>query len=257
MSQYLLTAICATALLMSNSSPVSGQDFLLMNSRLNADGQFSSVDIQGRVELADTPLPPASTFKTVIAWAGLESGRLSLDTEILCSDSFIPDAPRKLRLEEAMRLSSNDYFVEAVRRIGHDSFVSLVNRSGFLQETVPDNWLRNHPKATAHAGDQKVTARHLHHWMEQIASKGLSKNSKINRELLQSMTWKEDEAGGYKIYGKTGTHFGVARFIAIIEKSSGEKYVVSSLVPYRRGVDDARTARNQAVELVEKFASRR
>ncbi len=68
------------------------------------------------------------------------------------------------------------------------------------------------------------------------------------------MTWLENPDRGYRIYGKTGTHFGVARFIALVVRESGEKHVVSSLVPYRRGVDDAKAAREKAVGLVEKYA---
>jgi len=205
-------------------------------------------------KLLTTPYSPASTFKIVIAWVGLEENVISQDTEILCHDKHVEGTPRKLKLRDALYYSSNDYFVEVVKLIGREKFIPYVNRSGFLQTKVSTDWLKNNLQDVAHAGNEKVSAAHLQQWMEQFASNGLSVNPDINQRLMNSLFWGTYDQNRFTLSGKTGTAYGAARFVSIMDAGK-KRYVITSLVPYDPTKNEAMTARGKAISLVEKKAA--
>ncbi|HVH80791.1 MAG TPA: penicillin-binding protein 2 [Stellaceae bacterium] len=85
--------------------------------------------------------PPGSTFKPVVALAGLESGAITPDTAITCPGYLeLGDATfhcwqhgghGPLHLHEAVKKSCDVFFYETARRTGIDHIAAMARRFGF------------------------------------------------------------------------------------------------------------------------------
>jgi len=85
--------------------------------------------------------PPGSTFKPVVALAGLMSGAITTDTVITCPGYLeLGDATfhcwqhgghGALRLHDAIKKSCDVFFYETARRTGIDHIASMAHRFGF------------------------------------------------------------------------------------------------------------------------------
>jgi penicillin-binding protein 2 len=85
--------------------------------------------------------PPGSTFKPVVALAGLESGAITPDTPITCPGYVeLGDATfhcwqhgghGTLRLRDAIKKSCDVFFYETARRTGIDHIAAMARRFGF------------------------------------------------------------------------------------------------------------------------------
>ncbi|MDX2227752.1 MAG: penicillin-binding transpeptidase domain-containing protein [Verrucomicrobiae bacterium] len=235
---------------------VQAQGWVMLESDISGQTACTNqvVHLEGEKSLAGRLLTPASTFKIVIAWAGLESGRISPSTRILCRDKHVAGTPRELDLREALHTSSNDYFVETFRRIGREKFIGYVQQSGFSSRALPEDWLEKNPDRVSRAGEETVTARALHQWFERVCVEGLSKEERVNHQLKEALFWGE-LPGGIRLYGKTGTSDGAARFVCLAEKGP-MRHVFSSLVTYAKPGEGLQ-ARAQAVKRVEDRAAER
>lgn len=91
---------------------------------------------------------PGSTFKIVVALAGLEAGVITENTRIDCKGKlFVGDHPfhcwkkaghGPLNLKEALQHSCDIYFYEVARQTGVDKIVEVAERLGFGQKTGID-----------------------------------------------------------------------------------------------------------------------
>ncbi|HWB51383.1 MAG TPA: penicillin-binding protein 2 [Stellaceae bacterium] len=85
--------------------------------------------------------PPGSTFKPIVALAGLESGAITPDTPITCPGYLeLGDATfhcwqhgghGTLRLHDAIKKSCDVFFYETARRAGIDRIAAMARRFGF------------------------------------------------------------------------------------------------------------------------------
>jgi penicillin-binding protein 2 len=94
--------------------------------------------------------PPGSTFKLVVALAGLESGAIGLDHSVTCNGTFslgdhtfYCDAYKKgghgtLNLVEGIAQSCDVYFYDVGNRTGIDNIALVANRLGLGQRTGLD-----------------------------------------------------------------------------------------------------------------------
>ena len=146
----------------------------------------------------DVPREPASTFKTVIAWAALDRG-LVKDVE-----SPLPGAVRdNLRL--ALQKSLNPPFDLLAVELGGEVLGKYAERSGLIQGKIPDRWMEGREKEARHGADLMTTIRREHQvavaWM-----KGEPPwNAEAGRKLQDALLWKGAEK---PIRAKTGTFGG-------------------------------------------------
>lgn len=202
---------------------------------------------KGDLALASQNATPASLTKIVLAWAALESGVITTNSRIRCNDKFIEGTPRDLTLAEALKLSSNDFFVETTRRLGAQKSRDYIIQSGFFSEVPPADWPGEKIEDIVHGGGLQTRPINVSLFIrDRLLGKGLSKNQEINRQLLDSLYWETLESG-IKLYGKTGTYSGAAWFAGFyIEK--GQTNVFTSFVPY--AVPQWKPARALALSLV-------
>lgn len=146
----------------------------------------------------DVPREPASTFKTVIAWAALDRG-LVKDVE-----SPLPGAEGdNLRL--ALQKSLNPPFDLLALELGGEVLGEYAKRSGLIQGPVPDRWMVGKEKEARHGADLMTTIRREHQvavaWMRGEPPW----NGEAGRKLQEALLWK---AAGKPIRAKTGTYGG-------------------------------------------------
>jgi beta-lactamase class D len=192
-------------------------------------------EVTGKREWLDREMPPASTFKILLAWAILEEGRIRPEEKILSADAA--GGPRGLTLQEAMRTSSNAYFESAVLRMDRTELKARLQKSGWFP-TVPD-WPNGRILSLVSDGPLRITPAHLHRMTRELAEGRLGSSERVRSELRQSMEWP-----GRGVHGKTGT-FGGAAWMTGYKVHPGGVHVVTVLVPYQ--VPDWKPARIMAV----------
>lgn len=154
--------------------------------------------LSGKEVELDVLREPASTFKTVIAWAALDRG-LVKDVE-----SPLPGAEGdNLRL--ALQKSLNPPFDLLAVELGGELLGEYAKRSGLIQGTIPARWMEGKEKEARHGADLMTTIRREHQvavaWM-----KGEGPwNSEAGQKLQEALLWKAAEK---PIRAKTGTYGG-------------------------------------------------
>lgn len=99
--------------------------------------------------------PPGSVFKTVIAVAGLESGKVTEDYSYTCTGSIEVNGVKmvcqghekghgKLNMKEAFAVSCNCYFAHTAQIIGSETVIDTAGRMGIGRRTF-----RNFPEEEA------------------------------------------------------------------------------------------------------------
>lgn len=172
-------------------------------------------EITGNTNLLHRPLPPASTFKIIIAWAALEEGIVKPDTIKTCNDPYISKEPVQLNLQQALFYSSNDYFAQLAQELGKERLEKYLSKSDLLGDSpIPKNWLKNGLTSAVHGGELLVTPYEQHQLILKIRSGKLTSNRTVQAELLSAMYWDAFLSDNYTLftYGKTGTAKGVAWF---------------------------------------------
>jgi len=141
---------------------------------------------------------PASTFKTVIAWAALDRG-LVKDVE-----DPLPGAEGD-NLRMALQKSLNPPFDRLAVELGGEVLGEYAKRSGLIQGAVPDRWMVEKEKEARHGADLMTTIRREHQvavaWM-------MGKppwDGEAGRKLQAALLWKAAEK---PIRAKTGTYGG-------------------------------------------------
>jgi beta-lactamase class D len=154
--------------------------------------------LSGKEVELDVLREPASTFKTVIAWAALDRG-LVKDVE-----SPLPGAEgENLRL--ALQKSLNPPFDLLAVELGGELLGEYAKRSGLIQGTIPARWMEGKEKEARHGADLMTTIRREHQvavaWMKGEAPW----NSEAGQKLQEALLWKAAEK---PIRAKTGTYGG-------------------------------------------------
>ena len=141
---------------------------------------------------------PASTFKTVIAWAALDRG-LVKDVE-----APLPGAEGE-NLRMALQKSLNPPFDLLAVELGGEVLGEYAKRSGLIQGAVPSRWMEGKEKEARHGADLMTTIRREHQvavaWM-------MGKppwDGEAGRKLQEALVWKGAEK---PIRAKTGTYGG-------------------------------------------------
>ena len=141
---------------------------------------------------------PASTFKTVIAWAALDRG-LVKDVE-----APLPGAEGE-NLRVALQKSLNPPFDLLAVELGGEVLGEYAKRSGLIQGAVPSRWMEGKEKEARHGADLMTTIRREHQvavaWM-------MGKppwDGQAGKKLQEALVWKEAEK---LIRAKTGTYGG-------------------------------------------------
>ena len=197
--------------------------------------------IAGDAKLAEKPVTPASTFKIVLAWMGLELGVVDLETNRLCEDSHVPGTPREISLRQATFYSSNDYFVWLAKKIGPEKLRGHVQRSGFINGNLPDDWLEGGIESVVRAGKLKINARQQHAFIQRVMHGKLTSDSAIRKKLLTCLAWPTNTSE-ILLYGKTGSYNRTVWFNGFGRKGKKWKAVTVLMVG-----NDAK--RDKAIEL--------
>jgi beta-lactamase class D len=200
--------------------------FLLQSHTEQAHGEKSHVYF-GQA-LADQPLPPASSFKVLLALIALEQGALTSAEEIVPWDGqAYPDKPEwqaDMALKKAMQTSSESYFRVLAKRLGRAQLALWVKKVGYGNTRIGDDAL-----SAWHDGILRVTAAQQLAFIERLRGNDLP-FKRVHLDAVKA-TLFDSEVNGQRIYGKTGTHFdaqhlpGVGWWIGWVEASpkSGAK----------------------------------
>ena len=142
--------------------------------------------LSGQESDLDVPREPASTFKTVIAWAALDRG-LVKDVE-----SPLPGAEGdNLRL--ALQKSLNPPFDLLAVELGGELLGEYAKRSGLIQGTIPARWMEGKEKEARHGADLMTSIRREHQvavaWMKGSAWVSDSSWLATPTARLASSTW--------------------------------------------------------------------
>lgn len=168
---------------------------------LQRDGSAPQV-VHGAA-LADVPLRPASTFKVLLALVALETGALKGADEVVPWDGHrypnFPQWQHDMALREAMQASSEAYFRTVAARIGRERLADWVHKVGYgngrIGQSAPDAW---------HDGVLRITARQQLAFVDRLRRGDLPFSAKTIVAVKAAM--RDDDVGGMRVYGKTGTH---------------------------------------------------
>jgi len=159
--------------------------------------------VEGKVGLADVEVSPASTFKVVLAWAGLEYGVIDGEERLEVRDGHVPGTPRAIDLRQAMYYSSNDFFIPLARRVTRPRLEEVMTRSGLYPNGFDPGWLGEAWKPVRRGGATQVTPRGNHEFMCRLASGKLGLEPEVSEQLFAVLRWPSPRAD-VKVYGKTG-----------------------------------------------------
>ena len=154
--------------------------------------------LAGKETDLDVPREPASTFKTVIAWAALDRG-LVKDVE-----APLPGAEGE-NLRMALQKSLNPPFDLLAVELGGEVLGGYAERSGLIQGKIPARWMEGREKEARHGADLMTTIRREHQvavgWMMGKAPW----DGQAGKKLQEALLWKAAEK---PIRAKTGTYGG-------------------------------------------------
>ena len=154
--------------------------------------------LSGKERDLDVPREPASTFKTVIAWAALDRG---LVKEV---EAPLPGAEGE-NLRMALQKSLNPPFDLLAVELGGEVLGEYAKWSGLIQGAVPSRWMEGKEKEARHGADLMTTIRREH----QVAVAWMMGrppwDGPAGRRLQEALVWK---AVAKPIRAKTGTFGG-------------------------------------------------
>jgi beta-lactamase class D len=205
--------------------------------------------VSGDAKLVDVPLPPASTFKIVITLAGLEAGIVEPTTVYSCYDDHLTPKAQKLTLAEAMRQSSNDYFLKLADKLGYGKVKDRASSSGFFMGPLPANWPGSGDNAIERGGDEKVSPRHMLGFIYSLMDGGVVKDPAVLAKVKAAMVWPV-EGAAYPVYAKTGTNGGAVWCVGWTEGPKGKRRVVVAAGTYLQG-GDWKPARETVIKAFE------
>lgn len=154
--------------------------------------------LAGKEAELDVPREPASTFKTVIAWAALDRG--------LVRDVEKPlEGAEGDNLRMALQKSLNAPFDLLAVRLGGEVLGEYANRSGLIQGQVPSRWMEGREKEARHGVDLMTTIRREHRVTVAWRLGTPPWDGEAGRKLQDALLWQSAEK---PIRAKTGTYGG-------------------------------------------------
>lgn len=203
LARLILMAVFTVCLVL----PSFSAEFII----LETSSASPNLVIEGNRELIEKKFSPASTFKIILAWAGLSEKIIDTATVIRCKDKQLPKGLSDLDLHQALIFSSNDYFVEIGKKLGLEKVSEYARNSGLVEVFPPGDYFPQGIKSVAHGGILKVTPREQHQFINKIMRGQLKAFPQIYRDLLDSMSWPSPDPK-VKLFGKTGSGWGVVWF---------------------------------------------
>ncbi len=205
--------------------------FCLVSTSFSADFVILETDsgslnlvMEGKKEFVDKKFSPVSTFKIILAWAGLAENIVATSTRLSCGDKHLPKGLKVIDLQQAMIFSSNDYFVEIGKKIGLDKVSEYAKNSGLFNPFPAENCFPNGIRSIASGGNLKVTPRDQHEFMTRIMLGQIKVFPRVYEDLLESMSWPSSDPR-VKLFGKTGSGEGVVWFNGFGSVSGKQKAV--------------------------------
>ena len=213
---------------------------------LQSNDPSPKIEVSGDASLIGETFSPASTFKIILTWTALDEKVATLQTAYPCADEYVPaSVPQPLKMRDAMRYSSNDYFVQLAKALPAGSIERRLKLISW-----PPLGKMSDARAIVRGGDMKITIRQLHALTRQIAFGELPSTSK----LKEAMNWESADPDA-KIYAKTGTYDGAAWMTGFSEKG-GHRRIVTILYTYQPPVWQAAREKSTKhfLELVTAFS---
>jgi beta-lactamase class D len=206
---------------------------ILESGQLKADVVLSSAletadapKIQGNSAEVDQRFTPASTFKIVLAGLALEEHWITPETEVLCDDAHVPGAPRRLRLHEALYLSSNAYFSQWNQSLSATDLEAWTKRVGYgvwnLKPVKRDLGWR------AGGGFVEITPREQHAFLRRFFQGQLPWSPATQDALRPALVWPSPRPDTH-LWGKTGSLQGIYWFTGAAERD-GKTRVITVLL---------------------------
>ncbi|WP_225073662.1 penicillin-binding transpeptidase domain-containing protein [Desulfuromonas sp. CSMB_57] len=183
-----------------------------------------------RPEVADTPLPPCSTFKIVNALIGLETGIIGAPDERFYQwdsvERSIPAWNRDLSLRDAFQVSCVPAFQNLARQIGAEQMRNWIARIGYGNQDISAGidvfWLPSKGRRTILISPTEQAR------MVQRIIKGDVAFSRQSLAVLKNLMFIKATDNG-RLYGKTGSGtdeygtFVLGWFVGYVE-SKGKTY---------------------------------
>jgi beta-lactamase class D len=195
---------------------------LVIETNIDARGELTAVF--GEKSWLDRSFAPASTFKVVLALAGLASGGIDLKEVLVCRDAHLGSQPLSLALPEALRLSSNDFFLQIGPRIGASAIEATLSTVGLVSRTDLPKWRRGGWTKVHRGGGLQVTPRAQHQFMTHLAAERLRFPPGVLAALRQAMRWPSSHPD-VEVFGKTGAAGGAVWFIGYGKRAGQWKAV--------------------------------
>ncbi|HEY9071570.1 MAG TPA: penicillin-binding transpeptidase domain-containing protein [Candidatus Ozemobacteraceae bacterium] len=170
---------------------------------LESAGRDTPRVVAGDARLVEKPACPASVFKLVIAWAGLETGVLTPETRIACDEPRIASACVEIGMRDALLRSSNRFFEVIAERLGRVRLTEFASRSGLFREPLPETWLGAKLPSAVWGGTLRTTPARLHVFTQRIAAGDVGSAS-VSRALEAAIEWPCGTAT-VRVFGKSGT----------------------------------------------------
>jgi beta-lactamase class D len=205
-------------LLLQTNLHAANEDFLILETEAN-----QKTGIGGNRDLMSQSFTPASTFKIILAWAGIEEGLVEPGTLHEVHDAHVPETPRRISLKDALFYSSNDYFIWLAEKLNVHKITRYIEKSEWMGKSVPENWLGNDPRAVVRAGTLKVTPLQQHQFIQKLMNGVLISGSNGDK-LKRALEWPSSDPN-VRLFGKTGSWGGVVWFNGFGESPKGKKAV--------------------------------
>ncbi|NJK90992.1 MAG: hypothetical protein HC904_03635 [Blastochloris sp.] len=194
--------------------------------------------MMGERSLQNMEASPASTFKVVLAWAAIESGKFRADSSREVKEAHVPGSPRRITLTQAMFYSSNSYFHQLAPELGWEWITDHAERSGLFSPSLGASWLGKDFRFVEKGGTLRTTPQRNHDFMKRVAAGSLSADAAGEEELRKSLRWPSPRKG-LELFGKTGTVTGAVWFNGFGKSSQGTT-VVTVFLPGK--LEDRRRA---------------
>jgi beta-lactamase class D len=202
---------------------LSAQDYIVLET---TNGKTTK---KGNLSLENREASAASTFKVVLAWAGIDAGVVDAASLKNVADKHVPGSPRKITLKQAMFYSSNDYFKELAAELPYGNLLKFAEASSLFTKPLDKSWLGPGLAGVEKGGTMKTTPVLNHAWMVKVASGTWIKRPEVQQELEKAMFWPSPQKD-IQLFGKTGTIKGAVWFNGFGKTAQGTK-VVTVFIP--------------------------
>lgn len=210
---FILFLLCAGSVATANAVEIDARHELLVVA--HADDPDHPTELIGKKELLAKRTCPASTIKVALALMALEEKVIDLKSSYTCSDRT--SAPSKLTLQEAMELSSNDFFEQLVMNLGIPNLEKYLNQWKYfsrVDNTIPPPPRITRGKAFTVSPQDEVV------FISRVAQRQVEGISPPTYDLLDQAIAQHEMPG---LCGKTGSDIDGSWFVA---------YSRATTVPY-------------------------